>query len=139
MPELNRRFWSNDLKRWRNMDFVLGYEVKPPARTHLPYPICQQLAGIYPKWFEFTGWREDCGCSLTPIMPDEVEYSQYEESILNGTASLFQFRNMVTDVPHNFKRWVADNQNLEEVPDFVKANFVNGDIKQGLSYPSSTY
>ena len=45
-----------DNERWRQLDFVLGYEVQVSGTNPNVCPLCEELAGKYPKGFEFVGW-----------------------------------------------------------------------------------
>ncbi|MFD3002621.1 hypothetical protein ACFS7Z_19780 [Pontibacter toksunensis] len=130
--EIKNYYIRTDQNRWDSSPFILGYEVKLSNNPALQHAICKQLAGVYPKWFKFSGWCEGCACYIVPVLPSKEEYSEYEKSILNGTDHKLKFPGIVKDVPLNFTRWVEENQYIENVPQFVKDNFTNGDITQGL-------
>ena len=46
-------------ERWKQMDFVVGYEIKRSGRE-FPCTVCESLAGKYPKDFTWVGWHPNC-------------------------------------------------------------------------------
>jgi uncharacterized tellurite resistance protein B-like protein len=132
--EINRLYRTKDIERWQSSPFILGYEIKLSKNPKLQLPICHKLAGSYPKWFLFTEWGQGCGCFVVPVLPNKEEFDKFEEATMAGNEKDFCFANEIKDVPENFKQWVKENQNIKVTPDFVKANFINGDIKSGLTY-----
>lgn len=58
--EINMAYRTAEQERWKQFDFVLGYEVKLTQNgRHVP-DICDDLAGKYPKDFVFKGWHPNC-------------------------------------------------------------------------------
>lgn len=65
--EINMAYRAAENERWKQMDFVVGYEIKlsnnhnckgvPKGHFH---DICDTLAGKYPKDFVWTGWHPNC-------------------------------------------------------------------------------
>lgn len=87
--------------RWRQMDFILGYEIKLSG-SHPQHDICDTLAGKYPKDFVWTGWHPNYICYVVPIIASEEEFWQD-----NFTRQ--DCKEYVGDVPEGFKAWGADN------------------------------
>lgn len=65
--EINMSYRAAENERWKQMDFVVGYEIKLSGNHNCKgvpkgryYDICDQLAGKYPKDFEWTGWHPNC-------------------------------------------------------------------------------
>ena len=57
--EINMAYRTAENERWKQMDFVVGYEIKLSSSHHHRMPhgdICDRLAGKYPKDFVWTGW-----------------------------------------------------------------------------------
>lgn len=69
------------------------------------YDICDQLAGKYPKDFQWTGWHPQCHCFMTYVLKTDEEH---QRDIMSGTDG--GSVNTVKDVPDNFKEWVKDNE-----------------------------
>ena len=93
--EINMAYRTAEQERWKQFDFVVGYEVHTtqngthdfgvkseedykyrPARLqdlgkiHKP-DICDQLEGKYPKDFVFTGWHPQCYKEDTKVLTDK--------------------------------------------------------------------
>ena len=128
--EINMAYRTAEQERWRQFDFVVGYEVKTTQNGHHVEDICDRLAGKYPKDFKFVGWHPNCMCYCIPILKTEDEFWALDEDKPSV--------NEVTDVPGNFKEWIADNSDRIEkatergtLPYFIKDNrkMVDGILK----------
>jgi intein/homing endonuclease len=58
--ETNMAYRTAEQLRWKQMDFIVGYEVKTSQSNHEVTDICDELAGKYPKDFQWTGWHPHC-------------------------------------------------------------------------------
>lgn len=103
--EINMAYREADLLRWQQQDFVIGYEVKTSLRKLTVCPLCEALAGKYPKDFVWIGWHPRCRCYAVPILAKESEFIEY----LNGARST-NFLGSITDTPAGFKKWVTDHR-----------------------------
>ena len=140
--EINMAYRESDWARWQSLDFVVGFEVR--RSNHEPKckcDLCERLVGRYPKSFKFTGWHPQCMCHAIPILMDEETFDQNElaelKTALHGKEYQKQAaKNEVTDVPDGFKEWVADHVDAQEnwgsTPYFIRDNFKNGNLKDGL-------
>lgn len=99
--EINMAYRAAESLRWRQMDFVVGMEVKLSG-SHPAHDICDTLKGKYPKDFEWIGWHPSCICYKVPILSTEDEFFA-----LDGDGPSV---NAVSDVPNAFKEWVAGNR-----------------------------
>lgn len=103
--EINMAYRSAEQQRWRQLDFVVGYEIKMSG-SHPVHDVCDELAGKYPKDFVWNGWHPNCMCYEIPILKTEDEfYSDEDKPSVNE----------ITDVPQNFKDWSTDNWQRIEV------------------------
>lgn len=94
--EINMAYRAAEQERWRQMDFIKGYEIKLSG-AHPKDDICDDLAGIYPKSFKWLGWHPNCMCYCIPIiMTDDEYYSGNGERI--------------TEMPEPIQEWVYDNE-----------------------------
>ena len=91
--EINMAYRTAEQERWRNMDFILGYEIKL-SHMHPKDDECDELAGVYPLWFKWTGWHPNDMCYEVPILMSEAEFWSDEPA------------NRVEEMPENFKRYV---------------------------------
>ncbi len=121
--EINMAYRTAEQTRWKQFDFVVGYEVKTTQNGHHVEDICDLLAGKYPKDFVFKGWHPQCMCYAIPILKTEEEF--WADDSENSTESV----NEVTDLPDNFKEWIRDNEERIEkatergtLPYFIKDN-----------------
>ena len=71
--EINMAYREAEQLRWKQFDFILGYEVKLSKRHPAP-DICNDLQGKYPKEFKFVGWHPNCMCYTVPIVMSDDEY-----------------------------------------------------------------
>ena len=103
--EINLAYRSAEQARWKQFDFILGYEIKLSDR-HPRYDICDDLKGKYPKDFKWTLWHPNCICYAVPIVMSEEEY--WSDDRENSP-------NFVTSPPANFGKWIDKQENLERI------------------------
>ena len=126
--EINMSYRAAENERWKQMDFVVGYETKLSSSHHSRMPhgdICDTLAGKYPKDFTWTGWHPNDLCYKVPILKTEEEFWEWDGRSDVSTESI----NEVKDVPDEFKKWVLENrQKIEKaqkrntLPYFLRDN-----------------
>ena len=119
--EINMAYRTAEQERWKQFDFVIGYEIKLSKSHHDRMPegdICDDLKGKYPKDFKWTGWHPNDMCYSVPILKTEDEFFNDEES-----------ENEVTDVPQQYTEWCQKNadriaiaEKHKTLPDFIKDN-----------------
>lgn len=113
--EINMAYRQSDMNRWRQLYFIVGYEVRT-SKSHqqwladewipkfkegeAPEEICDALEGKYPKDFNFVGWHPNCRCFAVPILANEDNKRDFWEKPLNE----------VKDVPEKLKKWLKDNK-----------------------------
>lgn len=95
--EINMAYRKAEQERWKQFDFVLGYEVKLTQNGHHVPDICDDLAGKYPKDFIFLGWHPNCMCYVVPILKTEEQFWNDEE--VKG----------IEEPPKNFTDWLENN------------------------------
>lgn len=96
--EINMAYRIAEQERWKQFDFVLGYEVKLTQNgRHVP-DICDDLAGKYPKDFVFKGWHPNCMCYVVSILKHDDEYWGERTP------------KVVEDVPDSMKVWIKENE-----------------------------
>lgn len=146
--EINMAYREADWQRWQTLDFVVGFEVR--RSNHEPQckcSLCESLVGRYPKTFKFTGWHPQCMCHAIPILMDDETFDQNELADLKTALQGKEYQkqaadNEVTDVPQGFKDWVADHVDAQEnwgsTPYFIRDNFKNGNLKDGLKIKMPT-
>lgn len=68
--EINMAYREAEQTRWRQMDFIKGYEIKL-SHSHPKYDVCDELTGVYPKWFKWTGWHQNCYSEDSEVLTDK--------------------------------------------------------------------
>ena len=128
VTETNMAYHRADNERWRQLDFVLGYEVQVSGTNPNVCPLCEELAGKYPKEFEFTGWHPHCRCHAVPIMEDVDSFQARQEALLRGER--IPATGQVTEPPKNFTDHLKDNSDRLQranqagtLPYFVRDNY----------------
>lgn len=130
--EINMAYRTAENERWKQMNFVVGYEIKVSGNHNckgVPQgqfrDICDTLSGKYPKDFKWTGWHPLCRCYKIPILKTEDEFFEWDGKSTTSSKSV----NQVNDVPDSFKAWIEDNKHrIDEsakrntLPYFLKDN-----------------
>lgn len=128
--EINMAYRTAENERWKQMDFVVGCEIKRSGRE-FPCMVCESLVGKYPKDFVWTGWHPSCRCYKIPILKTEEEFWAWDGKSMVTTESV----NEVKDVPDNFKAWINDNihraKGWDNSPYFIRDNgkYIREDFK----------
>ena len=127
VTETNMAYHKADNERWRQLDFVLGYEVQVSGTNPNVCPLCVELAGKYPKEFEFVGWHPHCRCHAVPIMEDVDSFQARQDALLRGER--IPATGQVTEPPKNFTDHLANNSDRIQraskagtLPYFVRDN-----------------
>lgn len=123
--EINTAYRTADHEKFKSIPFVLGVEIRL-SDAHPRYDICDELVGIYPASFKFTGYHTQCLCYTIPILAPRDEFARYQRAVLDGTADDFVFQGRVSEVPENAKNWVEENreriQGWKSEPWFIRDN-----------------
>lgn len=131
--ETNRGYRLADHERWQNLDFVLGFEVKRSGNHKGACKVCDPLVGKYPKTFVFTGWHPFCICFAVPVLMSHEDFADY---LLNDT---IPEENIISNIPDSAKAFIADNKEGLKQTYWVRDNFVNGNVNNGLKTSSDYY
>lgn len=120
--ETNMAYRLSDSERWKQLDFVLGFEVKR-SQNHKPCAICDALKGKYPKEFVFPGWHPFCICYAVPIV---MNYDDFADYLLDDTISADKY---VQDIPSVAKTFLDKNPRYLQNSYYGKLNdaFFSGD------------
>lgn len=124
--EINMAYRSAEQESYRGKPYVVGIEIKRSAH---PYecPVCEALAGRYPKDFKWSGWHPQCRCYMVPILLSDDEMQTYTDTIVNGgDFAPEDSRNYVGDVPQGFRDWIESNRERAKgwsaLPYFIRDN-----------------
>ncbi|MBD5256215.1 MAG: hypothetical protein HDS50_01095 [Bacteroides sp.] len=127
--ETNIAYRTSEYTRWHQLPFVIGIEIKL-SNNHPEWDICDDLKGVYPKDFKWTGWHPNCRCYQQPILSTMEDVDDMLDAILEGKdPSEVKSAGEITDTPPTFKEWVKDNEERIEqatakgtLPYFIKDN-----------------
>jgi hypothetical protein len=108
---------------------VIGIKVITSPTNHVVEDICDELAGIYPKDFEFVGWHPSCRCQALAITPGNG--SDWKNFINSGCPSDYNFDGTVNNLPSNFTGWI--DKNTERIDGMKKRGTLPYFIKQNSS------
>lgn len=107
--EINMSYHNADYERWLKNPAVLGIEIRL-SNNHPKYDICDPLAGIYPKEFNWAGWHPQCLCFAIPVLVNEEQYSQIEDEILGIPTEKPVAINYVSEMPSSFQEYINNNR-----------------------------
>ncbi|MBQ6725912.1 MAG: hypothetical protein IJQ89_04970 [Bacteroidales bacterium] len=133
VTENNMAYRTADYERYQRFDFVVGIEVHLSNNHNCKgvpngqfVDICDELQGKYPKDFKFVGWHPHCRCYVTSILKTPEEMDADEERMDRGEQPTTESENEVKDVPHEFKKWLDDNEERiaksKSLPYFLRDN-----------------
>ena len=141
--EINMAYAKADSLRWKQEDFVLGFEVR---RSNHEYDctMCDELQGVYPIEFDFSSkWHSQCRCYAIPVLQNYDELRSDRRNKFSAALDGIEYQKFpsakkITDVPTGFKEWVSNNmeksQNWKSVPYFIRDNFKDGTLTGGLNF-----
>jgi hypothetical protein len=128
--ETNAAYRAADHERWKNIDFIVGIEIKRSPANRGACPMCDALADRYPKNFKFVGWHPQCWCIAVPVM---LEGEEFTEFLITGKISE---ERMIRSLPAGMQKYISDNEErilkASEPPFWVRDNFIDGDIRKGI-------
>lgn len=127
--EANIAYRTAEYDRWQGMHFIVGIEIKLSNNHPVP-DICDDLKGVYPKTFKWTGWHPNCRCYQVPVLATHGELEKMLDNILDGISpNSVKCADEVTDIPKHFVSWARDNAERMEkakgagtLPYFYKDN-----------------
>lgn len=129
--EVNMAYRSADHENWSAEKMVIGIRISLSNNHTLNgkpfFDICDELKGIYPKDFKFTGFHCQCRCWATPITPTQAEVIDYTKKLMAGEdVSGYKFKGEVTELPKAFRFWYAKNYSrvarMKNKPNFITDN-----------------
>ena len=142
--EVNAAYRRAEWESYQNNPLITGYKIEL-SNNHTTTikgkkvalrDICDELAGEYPKSFQWTGWHPQCRCRMVPIFIKEGDFRSRIRALAAGKLDTWKPSNTVTEPPKAFTDWVADNADRlkagKQMPYFIADNYVGGDPTKGL-------
>ena len=144
--EMNMAYRLSEWESYQNNPLVKAYEIRlsnnhtTPGKNGDPVAlvdICDELAGIYPKWFKWVGWHPQCRCVMIPITLTPAEFGEYRKAKQEGKLSEWQAKQGRAELPDNFVNWLTSRKGdmvelmkQGRLPYFMRDNFATeSDIK----------
>ena len=106
--EINRAYRYAEWQGYQNNDQIYGYEIVLSNNTENQCQQCRDLAGVYPKWFLWTGWHPQCRCRMVPILMPRSDWERKLKYRFEGRESEFK-PNFIQELPKQFKDYIAEN------------------------------
>jgi len=125
----NIAYRTADYDQYQELPFVIGIEIKLSNNHPVP-DICDDLAGVYPKDFKWTGWHPNCRCYQVPVLAKMKDVAKMVDAILDDEdPEGVECEGTVTELPDNFTAWAVKNKDrMEEaagrgtLPYFIRDN-----------------
>lgn len=142
--EVNAAYRRAEWESYQNNPLITGYRIqlsnnhtiKIKGKAVAFHDICDELAGDYPKTFQWTGWHPQCRCRMVPIFLTEGDFRQRIRALAAGKLDTWKAGNTVTQVPDAFTGWVKANTDrlkaAKQTPFFILDNYKDGDPTKGL-------
>ena len=142
--EVNAAYRRAEWESYQNNPLITGYRIqlsnnhtiKIKGKAVAFHDICDELAGDYPKTFQWTGWHPQCRCRMIPIFLTEGDFRARIRALAAGKLDTWKAGNTVTQVPDAFTGWVKANTDrlkaAKQTPFFILDNYKDGDPTKGL-------
>lgn len=117
LNEINKSYRVAQWEQMQQLDFIVGMEIRLSNNHPVP-DMCDELAGIYPKNFKWSGWHVGCRCSMVSVLASEKDFIDYQKS---PNPEPFK---QITDYPPNMKKWATSKKDKyrKDVVDWVDEN-----------------
>lgn len=147
--EINAAYRTAEWQQYQNDPTIIGFRIAL-SNNHTTLrngkkvdlkDICDELQGVYPKTFKWTGWHPQCRCEMYPVTFSRDDRKDYFKALFDGTEAGWKPESTVENPPPTFNDWVSDNRERakgwQNMPHFVRDNmhFVKGDFKVGTYTP----
>jgi len=131
--ETNMAYRSADMERYQQMNFVVGYEVHLSGQ-HPVEDICDHMAGLYPKTFQFVGWHPNCFCYVTSKLLGEDKFKNF---LKTGQIEEKMYIKKLSKDKMNYVKSVAPTLNGYKNPPYwltQNKNILNNSITKPKKY-----
>lgn len=122
--EINTAYRTADYYRNLGKWYVTGFEIHVSNKDR-EIDMCDELAGIYPKDFNWTKWHINCLCFRTEKLAtkDEIKAMDMYDAGRIKTKPNIKY---IDKIPESARAWVNENiermSNWKHMPDFITDN-----------------
>lgn len=138
--EINNAYRAGEWQSYQDNQLIKGFEIRLSNNHTMlnskgqPVPfhdICDELAGVYPKTFKWTGWHPQCRCVMIPITISDEEFGDLmakrrEAKLFGRDPDSLATPGLVDGMPDQFKTWMDDNEerlaNARRLPQWLADN-----------------
>jgi len=115
--EVTAAYRRAEWETYQNNPLITGFRIEL-SNNHttlvkgVPVPfhdICDEMVGIYPKTFLWTGWHPQCRCRMIPVFISKADFKDRMKALAAGKLKDWKPKKATTDMPENFKKWIQDN------------------------------
>lgn len=107
--EINRAYRYAEWQAYQNNPQIYGYEIALSNNTENQCEVCKRLAGVYPKWFLWTGWHPQCRCRMVPILMPKTDWARLIKMRFEGKESEFKPA-FIEDLPDQFIEYLHESE-----------------------------
>ncbi len=106
--EINRAYRYSEWLGYQNNNQIYGYEIVLSNNTENQCEVCKRLAGVYPKWFLWTGWHPQCRCRIVPVLMPKSDWEILLKKRFEGKESEFKPA-FIENLPSQFVEYLQEN------------------------------
>lgn len=115
--EVTAAYRRAEWETYQNNPLITGFRIEL-SNNHttlvkgVPVPfhdICDEMVGVYPKTFLWTGWHPQCRCRMIPVFITKADFKDRMKALAAGKLKDWKPKSTTTDMPENFKKWIQDN------------------------------
>lgn len=146
--EITSAYRYADNMRYQKEPFVLGYRIQL-SNNHtckdsngIPRPfhdMCDDLQGLYPKWFLWQAWHPRCRCFMTAVLCSEEEMRKIS-TLPKEEYDNYVSPNAIKDMPKEYYDYINNNADRLNTaiengkqPYWIRDNYVDGDLSAGFT------
>ncbi|WP_392436455.1 hypothetical protein ACF3N7_05335 [Cruoricaptor ignavus] len=123
--ETNIAYRYAEWQSFQNNFMIKGFEIRL-SNSGNSCPVCEELAGIYPKWFLWTGWHPQCMCHMIPVQISREDLM--ERFRLRREGRLEEWRpSYYEELPEHFTEYLSNNSvritSAEKLPYWLEDNW----------------
>lgn len=138
--EINMAYRYADHVRWNSEPFVIGFRIQL-SENHTCngkpfYDMCDDLVGVFPKFFRWAGWHPKCRCIATAVLVDEKEMEKIAE-LSEEDYRNYRSPKLIEEMPKSYNEYVKKEKDRilasmdrGTTPYWVRDNYKGGDIRK---------
>jgi hypothetical protein len=120
ITETNRAYRRAEWESYQNNPLITGYEIRlsnnhttinqKTGKAESFHDICDDLQGIYPKSFLWTGWHPQCRCRMLPIRVNDSDLEKRWIARKKNKLNEWKPTNEIKEPPKTLNDWLEKNE-----------------------------